>query len=603
MPFLLLLACVSKPAPVDSAGDPDHVGDSGDNHVDSGVDTSPVDTAPVDTSPDESGFGDSGSGDSGSGDSGSGDSGSGDSGSGDSGSGDSGSGDSGSGTWRSTLYPSDWTPALTDGDGRFLHDFSYAGYHASEEALPSVAGPLYPVDDEGADPTGATDSTVAIQAAIDAAAASGGGVVVLSAGTYLVDDVLTVTASNVVIRGAGAGVTFVRFTRASGMSYLSHLTFRGTVTEGPDLLLSADGASRDTTVYVDDASSLSVGDRVHLGWVITDEFVAEHGMTDVWYSFNGQWRPFFRRTVVAVDTTVHPNAVTLDVPLRYLAQMRDSASLRTADGYLTEVGVEDLSVTNVATWADAWAETQTHAIELNGVEDGWVRGVSSYAPPDPPDALGDELMSGGILVTDSRRVTIADTTMAEAQNRGDGGNGYLFEIRRSNEILTEDSVADAGRHNFIQNWDFGTTGCVWLRTLSENARAYLADWDPLGYAAYSEFHHSLAMANLIDESVATDGWQGVNRQAESSGAGHSVTESVFWNLTGGGYLRSLQYGYGYVIGTDAVDLHVDPAEWDWANSGEGTEPEDWTEGIGDAATLEPQSLFEDQLVRRVGSLP
>src|SRR5690625_384197 len=38
--------------------------------------------------------------------------------------------------WRSALYPIDWHPDMRDEAGRFLHDFSYAGYHAGERPLP-----------------------------------------------------------------------------------------------------------------------------------------------------------------------------------------------------------------------------------------------------------------------------------------------------------------------------------------------------------------------------------------------------------------------------------------------------------------------------------
>ena len=37
--------------------------------------------------------------------------------------------------WRSVLYPEDWTPAFTGPEGRFLHDFSYAGYRNGETEL------------------------------------------------------------------------------------------------------------------------------------------------------------------------------------------------------------------------------------------------------------------------------------------------------------------------------------------------------------------------------------------------------------------------------------------------------------------------------------
>ena len=38
--------------------------------------------------------------------------------------------------WESTLYPKDWEPGFADSEGRFLHDFSYAGYHRGEIPIP-----------------------------------------------------------------------------------------------------------------------------------------------------------------------------------------------------------------------------------------------------------------------------------------------------------------------------------------------------------------------------------------------------------------------------------------------------------------------------------
>ncbi len=527
------------------------------------------------------------------------DTGNGDTAANDSAGGDTAPVDTGPALWRSTLYPVDWTPAHTDASGAFLHDMSYAGYRASEAPLPVVTGPVFDVTAYGADATGARDATASLQAAIDAAGAAGGGVVHLPAGTYRCDDVLVVRHAGVVLRGDGPTHTFVRFTRTSGMTDRAHLTFQGSLREGTDIPAARDFVARSNVVEVLDAGGLAVGQEVHVGWTVTEAFIADHGMTDTWVSFTGQWKPCFRRTITAIDTSVSPARVTLDVPVRYAGKVRDGASLRPVSGYLTDVAVEDLAVTTVSTWGEAWGLNRTHAVLLDGVKDGWVRRVASYAPPDAPDLLHDHLASGGVKVLNSRRVTVADTTMEEAQNRGGGGNGYLFEVSRSNEILTVDSTARNGRHNFIQNWDFGTSGCVWLRTRSEGGRSYLGDWDPVGYPSYSEYHHSLAMANLVDQSFASDGWQGVNRQGESSGAGQSATEDVFWNTSGGGYLRSLQYGLGYVIGTDGMDLHTDPTEWDWNNSGEGTAPADWVEGVDAAATLDPPSLFEDQLARRL----
>lgn len=498
-------------------------------------------------------------------------------------------------TWRSELYPDDWTPATTAEDGRFLHDHSFAGFRLGERLPPRVVGPVVDaVAEHGADPTGLTDSTDAIQGAIDAAAGLGGGVVFLPEGVYRCDDLLTVTGNGVVVRGAGPGRTLLRFTRDHDMTDRAGLTIRGSVTRGPDLELAADGETRSVSVAVEDASSLAPGDDVAVGWVITDEFVAEHGMTGTWRAFNGSWRPFFRRTVTAIDTSSAPHVVTLDVPLRYPAKLRDGASLRREQEYVRECGVESLSVCNAVSRSAAWDHDRAHAVELRDVSDAWVRNVHSAPPPDDPE--GDHLQSGGVLVVESRRVTVEGCSMRRAQHRGGGGNGYLFEVSRSGEVLFADCEASDGRHNFIQNWGFGTSGCVFLRCRSERSRAFFAEFDPFGLPAYCEFHHSLATANLIDSCHLEDGWYAGNRGDESTGAGQTSTECTFWNLAGGGLLRSFQFGHGYVVGPGDLTVLTTVG---LPNSG-GTAPEDTVErGPGDGV-LEPASLHADQLARRVG---
>ncbi len=97
-------------------------------------------------------------------------------------------------TWTSSLYPSHWQPGLKDSQGRFLHDFSYAGYRNGEVGIPNIiAGQTYNVVTQfGADPKGVLDSTAAIQSAINAAANAGGGVVFIPAGYFRINGELLV---------------------------------------------------------------------------------------------------------------------------------------------------------------------------------------------------------------------------------------------------------------------------------------------------------------------------------------------------------------------------------------------------------------------------
>ncbi|MCA9664210.1 MAG: hypothetical protein KC503_01445 [Myxococcales bacterium] len=508
-----------------------------------------------------------------------------------------------SGRWCSALYPPSWTPLQpADSQGRFLHDFSYAGYHNGEDPMPSSppGGHFDAVADFGADPTGATDSTQAIQSAIDAASVAG-GVVMLSAGSFRLDGELAIRASRVVLRGAGAGMTRLLFTSHAGRGGKSHLSIRGSVARGADLALAADAPNRARVIRLASVAGLSLGDDVALGWVITPAFLADHGMTGIWTTFEGQWKPIFRRTIVAIDASATPPTVTLDVPLRHAASLRDQASLRRESGYVRESGIEQLSVANAVAWADAWKEHQVQAIGVDDATDCWVRDVTSVESPGATGHSGFDtrkyhLQSGGVRVQNSKRVTVRGVAMRNAQNRGSGGDGYLFQVSRSSEILIVDSHGENGRHNFIQNWDFGTSGCVFLRCTSRGSEyVTMLLGVPLITPARCEYHHSLAMANLVDSCQLDDGWQTFNRFGESSGAGHTATQSVFWNTRGAGTLQSLQFGWGYVIGT-APSVVLDTAIGGLFAT--GTAPADFVEGAGSAATLHPTSLYEDQLARR-----
>ncbi|AKT43785.1 glycosyl hydrolase family 28-related protein [Chondromyces crocatus] len=503
--------------------------------------------------------------------------------------------------WRSALYEETWTPSTTDAEGRFLHDFSYAGYRhgEAEPGAPEGAELFDVVDRYGADPEGVTDATAAIQQAIDDAAALGGGVVFFPAGLYRVDDVLSVSASSVVLRGEGPEASRLFFTRSQGMSDAAHITFTGSATSDLELRLRTDATPRGEVLEVDDAADLAPGDDVEVGWVISADFVEEHGMTGTWQAFNETWQPWFRRAVVAVDRSRAPHRIQLDVPLRYPAKVRDRASVRRVHGLLRECGVESLGVSNAVGWDQAWEVTRTHVIDLRQVKDCWIRDVASFpspvAPREGPGASA-HLLSGGVLLADAKQVTVDRTRLGFAQNRGVGGNGYLFEVQRSSELLIQDSQGEAGRHNFIQNWGFGTTGCVLLRVESRGGTSMLGKDESLSTTGMSEFHHSLALANLVDSSAFDDGFSIVNRNDESTGAGHTGTQNVLWRLRGGGMVRSLQFGMGYLIGTEGLTAVTETP----LPMSAGTEPVDWVEGLGQGAQLEPASLYDDQRRRRLG---
>lgn len=511
-----------------------------------------------------------------------------------------------SGRWCSSLYPPGWMPdSPADAKGRFLHDFSYAGYHNGEAPPVAPPGAIYDVvAGFGADPSGKLDAADEVQSAIDAASAAGGGVVFFPHGTYRIGQTLTVAASKVVLRGEGAS-SVLRFTKGKGMAYSAALVFRGSVTRAAPRKLVADAAPRARELFVEDASGLAPGDDVGVGWTITPAFIADHGMNGVWTEFTDRYETIFKRKVVSVDTSSRPHRVVVDVPLRYEAKTRDGAAVHSEAGYLREVGLEHLGVTTAVTWDEAWAEDQAYAVSFRDVADAWVDDVHSVASPAGPktgidgsDQTAYHLRSGGLEIASSTRVSVLRSSMELPQNRGSGGNGYLFQVSRTSEVLFADCVARRGRHNFIQNWGFGNSGTVFLRCTSAGSEMLsLIGGRLTPERAFSEHHHSLAMATLVDDCTLEDGFNFENRGDYSEGAGHTGTGSVVWGAGGHGKVTSRQYGWGYVIGTRPgleVDNEVD------ASTGKGTAPADFVEGRAGGQTLFPQSLYEDQRARRFG---
>ncbi|MFZ4715463.1 MAG: glycosyl hydrolase family 28-related protein [Bacteriovoracaceae bacterium] len=498
--------------------------------------------------------------------------------------------------WRSSLYPYNWQPGTKDQSGRFLHDFSYAGYRKGEVAIPiNPPGLTYNVfTGFGADPYGKYNSTPEIQAAINAASSAGGGIVYIPPGYYKIDGELVVTSSKVVIRGAGPTLTKLRF--SSTPSSLAHIGFYGNALSGPELFLAQDAENLSTMIKIQNASSLRVGDDISIGWKITDNFIDEHKMSGIWSIRRDFWWPIFQRKIVAINTRVTPNVVYIDIPIRYNVKTRDFASIRKVTGYLEESGIENLGISNVTSYVKAWTKNGVTAIVLSSVKNGWVKNIKSFSPPEDKSQLY-HLQSTGIKVEYSKNVTVTNSQMEGSQNRGANANGYLFKITNSNEILIRDSAGFRGRHNFIQSGDFGTTGCVFLRVDSRDSRGFQSVMDAVGMPYFSEYHHSLAMANLVDQSTLYDGWLAYNRGMESSGSGHTSSQNVFWN-TKNGTILSYQYGYGYVIGTTNTSVSIN-ASSALSHYAKDTSPVDFIEGIGQGAGLIPQSLYEDQLTQRL----
>lgn len=509
---------------------------------------------------------------------------------------------------RSSLYPSDWKPGFADAQGRFLHDFSYAGYHKSEVPLPNVQGRTFDVTKAPyhADPTGQTDATAAIQKALDDAADVGGGVVYLPAGTYRLsfqpdrDYCIRVRSSHTVLRGAGRDKTrlfcdetvsrqkTVVLMRPDRTSWWFNKNGEGTpITQ--DLLMPT------RELPVESTDGYRVGQLIVVRCDFTQGLIDDLGMT-------GKWKPTqnirgitLLRRISAIDTA--RKVVTIDTPTRYPMKQRDALRIYSlADTNIRESGLEGFSVGMKQNRTPGFGDEdyskegtggyEVHmsmAVQLAHCEDAWARDIGTYRPEGNDENV--HIHSHGLRLNYCRQVTVTSCDFRHAQYHGGGGNGYLYTFS-SNDCLIRDSHAEGGRHNF--DWqNMWCVGNVAFRNTSKNGRLP------------SDFHMYLSTANLID-NMTLDGDFLECRYRPYGGTPHgeSGSQNVFWNTRGLAYsdpqkrpwiVFSKQFGIGYVIGTRGPAAKVT------------SDDDDFVEHVGAGDQLTPESLWIDQLNRRTGS--
>lgn len=519
--------------------------------------------------------------------------------------------------WRSSLYPQNWEPGMKDTEGRFLHDFSYAGYHRGEAQLPDVSKHVVDVTKPPyrADKTGSSDVQVILQQALDDVGKAGGGVVYLPEGTYRInvsapaDNAIRISYSNVVLRGAGTEKTFIYNENPNirGLSVINVKPVSGGdwMSSGNNIVLITEDLLNPTEVIpVSSVKGFKVGDWVAISSDVTPGFIAEHQMISLWGT--NMKGPVFYRYIESIDQAA--NTLTVDAPTRYFLKKRDNAKVYKVNPTLSEVGIESFSIGNKESSLTGLGDLDfnkigtaayeihgSNLIAINNAINCWIKNINTFKPEQNKDDI--HLVSNGILLQRSRFITVDNCFFQKPQYKGEGGNGYMF-VLGGNDCLIRNSHADYGRHNF----DFKSmqsNGNVVLRCRGEHSR--LA----------SDFHMHLSMANLFDNFTANKDFLEAKFRPYGSSPGmhgYPTTQSVFWNTNGEAYpegktciVESEQWGWGYIIGTKgpANAVKTSPVAGSISNYPYDSSPEDFQEGIGKGDQLQPQSLYEDQLKKRI----
>ncbi|MFM7023180.1 MAG: Ig-like domain-containing protein [Flavobacteriales bacterium] len=526
--------------------------------------------------------------------------------------------------WRSKYYPENWKPPVDSNfyTDAFLQDYSYAGYQYGEKALTIPSLTVYDVTKApyNADKTGTNDATSAIQSAIDAAQNNEGGVVYLPAGTYKINpgagsQALRISKSNTYLKGDGVGKTYILNTSYE-MNNKSIIKVTGSASwtnlPSTKAMLTADVMKPVNVISVDNTSLFAVGDLIIVRNVVGDDWINEHKMAN-WLGYGNNLRGLmYCRYITAIDAV--KKTITLDVPIRYALKTRDGACAFKLSGMISEVGLSDFSIGNVQNPATSGfgeddyntagtAGYNSHAsyvINYNAVINGWMKNVSTYQPVS--NTTKSQMLSNGLLFQYCKNVTADNCTMRYAQYGGGGGNGYAFRVS-ANEVLISNSTSSNVRHGFVFS-SMWCSGNVYLKCKDITSGFQCGNTGSMTTSGYGSDHHMhFSQSNLIDNCYTEGSAFYAYYRPYGGNPMHGVTSThtAFWNISSGGTkplcVWTQQGRYGYAIGTSGTASSVYTKE-NSTGTASITNPVDITEGVGDGATLVPQSLYLDQLAKR-----
>lgn len=267
-----------------------------------------------------------------------------------------------------------------------LPDFSFAGYRAGQENIPSPPE-VANVRTFGAVGNGVTDDT---QAFLNAIASASNGAVVVPAGRYKITQVLKITKPNVVLRGAGSGSTTLLFpkslTEVLGSSpawagggpwaFAGGFLWLEGKDNGAKLADVTGSALRGAkSVTVNTTAGISVGSTIRIVEYNNDGSLGRFLHADQADAGSSALKKLVDFAVKVVS--ISNNVLTFDRPLRADVRSAWSPQIYAFAPTVRETGVEGLTLEFPnTTYPGHLVEKGYNAIYLDGVANAWIRDVT-----------------------------------------------------------------------------------------------------------------------------------------------------------------------------------------------------------------------------------
>jgi len=397
--------------------------------------------------------------------------------------------------------------------GDRIPDFSCAGYEGGGVALPHVP------TKRSVKPSGA-DDTDAIQVAIDAVSAlplvdGFRCAVELAPGSYQCARTLTITASGVVLRGAGDGDkgTTISMTGAPHLALRIEGHLDQKETGAPIAITDAYIPAGATTIHLADAASLHPGDTLLIRKPVTPAWVHFMGMDDL--HRNGRDEHWVSARYLDVRrriAAIHSNAVTLDVPLmdsydsRFFEGGHATVTAITLTSQLAHVGIEDLRFI-APRQTIALGAPEFSGMQVRDVADSWVRSVT-----------WEDTTNGVSVNAGSERITFLECSIVQRVAVTSAAKPADFAIDGS-QILIDRCTASGDNTFYIvtQDREQGPVVVLHCRFLGNG---------------HIEPHQRWFTGLLVDNCEVPDGGiDFMNRGEMGSGHGWAIGWAVAWNST------------------------------------------------------------------------
>ena len=446
-------------------------------------------------------------------------------------------------------------------------DYSYCGYHRSEQTIPNAKVAAY------VQPTGGDDAAL-LQQAIDYVSQQKPdkqtglrGAVLLGEGTFTISEPLRIRTSGVVLRGCGRHKTVLRKT---GFDRGAAIYIEGThdvvIKDSYDL---TDTKAGSLTVSVQgDSPALKQGSRIAIWRPSTQEWIESLGCS----SFGGgkrmgywAWHPGdidlrWHRQVKAVKG----NELTLEAPVTCNIESKwggAKAIVYEQQGLISECGVENISLES--DYNKALPMDEDHCwdgVYVADVEDCWVRMVN----------FRHFAGSAVVIQKSAQQITVEDCQATEPVSEIGGfrrrtfltfGEKTLFQRCYSEHGINDFAVGHTapGPNAFVQcdsYESFGPSGAI-----SSWAPGILFD-----------------VVNIDGNDIVFKNWE-----LEKFGAGWSTVHSTMWQSTASGL---------FCYSPDSLNRNVSYGCWGQV------------QGNGDYGQMnehvKPYSLYADQLGKRLG---